>query len=1091
MRKQFIIFFLFIIACPLPLLSQEASHALFVTNAGQWEGNYDFKLSLSSGSIFFDPSGFTLNLLDKDVHGHNHDRDHHQISDLANEKISGHVIKLEYLNANPTTELQGGEKTSFYYNYLYGKDPNNWHSNVGVYRKIIYNDLYPGIDVRYFGNDEDLKYDFIVAPGVDPELIQMKYHGADQLVLNNKTLEIHTSIGTIFEHIPSVYQIVEGEKIEIKAKYKLKNGIVSIEVGNYFEDLELIIDPILVFSSFSGSSADNWGFTATYDYSGNTFAGGIIWNDGGIYPSSVGAYQSTFQGAQGDVDIGISKFSEQGNRLIFSTFIGGNGADIPQSLIVDELDNLYILGVTGSDNFPMPNISSYQNTFKGGQKPAHQAFNFDFGTDIFICKLNFDGQSIASSTYLGGTNNDGLNLNIYKNYGDDARGEIYFENGRVLIISNTLSTDIVLKNSYMSTNQGAQDMLLASFDADLATMNWGTYFGGSDDDAGYSVKCDSKNGVFIAGGTKSNDISGGSQSTLFPDQIGGLDGYLAKFDLQTGAFIDGTYLGTAADDQIFLLDIDKDDFVYTFGQSKGNIAITSGIYGQTNSQQFVKKLKNNLSTEVWSTALGSGLNKSDLVPTAFLVDDCYNIYMSGWNGSSNKIIVGGNALGNTNSLPVSTDAEQNTTDGSDFYFMVLDRDAQNLMYASYFGGTSSEHVDGGTSRFDPNGSIFQAICAGCGSGTFPTTPGAFARNNGTPNVNGVSRCNLGVVKFDFEITVRSKPEIDLKVDIDTVCDSLFVTFQNESVNADIYEWDFGNGTISNLAEPKTVFGTLGNYAIRLVASDTNCGISDTSFITLNHAGGSLVEAFFDAKYQSCDTEFNSSFFNSSNGTHLYQWDFGDGNSSFSESPSHQFKDYGSYIVTLTAFDSICFKFSTFTDTIVFEDTTTTPSPIAAIAQCGDGSLDIKLENDKKRFIYKWDFGTDGKTSSEKIPLFYYSEPGNYTIKLKIIDPECNKEYNLDYPVIIENIGREMFIPNSFSPNGDGLNEVFEIFGNHCGVDDEIRIFNRWGKLVFQTNKPFEEFWDAQGEEQQAPIGVYTYSIRNGDKVYKGSLTLFR
>lgn len=1087
MRKLYTItLFCLYLACPIPLLSQDASHALFVENAGQWQGDFDYKLKLSSGALFFDNHGFTLNLLDPKPLRHDHSDHHH-----SPKKIKGHTIKMKYLGANPNSEISGHYKTEFYYNYIHGNNSENNYQRVRVFKGLKYKDIYPGIDIRYFGSGENLKYDFIVDPGADPDQIQMKYEGASKLTLKNGQLHINTSVGSFSEKIPSVYQIINGERIEIKAKYFLRGNVVSFRLGDYYTGYELIIDPTLVFSSFTGSSANNWGFTATYDNFGNTFAGGIVWNDGGTFPTNVGAYLTNFQGAQGDIDLGISKFSSDGSQLIYSTFIGGNGIEIPQSLVVDDLGNLYILGATGSDDFPMLDNSGVQTNFGGGVKPFHQAYNFGIGTDAFIALLSADGTNLSAATYFGGSENDGLNLGLYQNYGDDARGEIIFDDGNVFIITNSNSGDISLKNSYLSNNQGQQDMIIASFTRGLDSLRWGTYFGGADDDAGYSIKKDAFGSIVIAGGTKSQNINS-KVNALNSNPIGGIDGYVAKFDANSGSFLQGTYIGTSQNDQVFFVDLDKDQNVYLFGQSKGSVNMSTGKYSNPGSEQFLKKLSNNIQSEIWSTQIGSGMGKSDLVPSAFLIDDCYNIYLSGWNGNSNRIILGGNPLGNTNSLPTSPDAAQNTTDGSDFYFMVLDRDATNLEYASYFGGTSNEHVDGGTSRFDPNGSIFQAVCAGCGSGTFPTTPGAYSQANGTPIINGTSQCNLGVIKMDFEITVRSIPEIDLSLDIDTVCDSIHVRFKNSSVNADLYQWDFDNGETSNSAEPTASFGAIGNYNIRLIALDTNCGISDTSYVELDHTGGSEPDAAFKAKYFSCDTDFQTQFNNLSRNAHLFEWDFGDGNVSFDENPRHNYSNYGSYIVKMRAFDSVCFKFSNCIDTIVFADTVEAPSPFAKIASCGDGSIDVQLINNRKRFNYFWDFGADGTTSNDQQPLYYYSEPGKYTIRLKIEDPKCGLSYSFEYPVAIDNIAREMFIPNAFTPNGDNLNETFEIFGNQCGQDDEIRIFNRWGEQIFYSNKPFEEFWDAKTpNNSQAPMGVYTYSIRNGTNILKGYFTLIR
>ena len=1092
MRKLFYItLFCFGLAFVYPTLAQEQSRALFIENAGQWGSDFNHKLPLSTGSMFFEKNGYTLLFVDPEhlSHNHNHAGDHSLgfgQNHLKQEYIKKHAIQVRYLNTSEEVNTNGTNKTEFYYNYLKGTDKNKWRSNVGVYRSLEYQDLYPGIDILYYGQGEDLKYDYIVKAGSDPELIQIQYTGADNLKVKGNKLIITTSLGDLEETIPSVYQIVDGERVEINARYKLKGNIVSFVLGDYYPGFDLIIDPNLAFSSFTGSSADNWGFTATYDNDGNLYGGGIVFNDifsANSYPTTLGAYQVAFSGGDGDIDIGISKFSETGTQLVYSTFLGGNDIDIPSSFVVDDQNNLYILGATGSDNFPI-SAGAYQSNFNGGPPSTNKAYTFTKGSDIFISKLSSDGTTMLASTYLGGSGNDGTNLKVYENYGDDSRAEIIYDNGSVYIINNTASQTLPLgNNSFQASNQGGQDVVIASFEDNLSSLNWGTFFGGSSDDGGYSIKVDNLGNLFVAGGTHSEDLPVGG-SRVSPNNHGGLDGFIAKFRKGNGNFTNCRYIGTTDDDQVFSLDLDKDQQVYVFGQSKGNMDITANHYSNPSSQQFIQKFDNSLDQELWSTQIGSGQDKSDLVPTAFLVDDCYNIYLSGWNGNSNTISNGGPVLGNTNNLPVTADAIQTSTDGSDFYFMVLDRDATNLVYGSFFGGAGNEHVDGGTSRFDPNGSIFQAVCAGCGSGGFPTTPGAYSQTNGSSN------CNLGVIKLDFEATVRAKPEVNFAIDTDTVCDSLFVKFTNSSVNADTYLWDFGNGQVSSEEEPATVYSSFGNYRVRLIALDTNCGISDTSYLSFNHQVGYGPDAGFTANYVSCDSKLQVSFNNTSSDAHQYQWTFGDGDVSGLSSPSHQFSQYGKYAVTLTAIDTVCQKTSIYTDTIAFLDTIASPNPIVRVAECGDGSLDIALNNDRDFLNYNWNFG-NGSYSNEKLPLFFYTEPGTYLVRLNIEDTRCNRTYDLQYPILVENIGREMFIPNSFSPNGDGLNEVFEIFGNHCGVDDEIKIFNRWGELIFNTRQPFTEFWNATVDGKPAPIGIYTYSIRNGNKVKRGTITLIR
>src|SRR5690606_14805881 len=209
----------------------------------------------------------------------------------------------------------------------------------------------------------------------------------------------------------------------------------------------------------------------------------------------------------------------------------------------------------------------------------------------------------------------------------------------------------------------------------LSQIVWGSYFGSNGDETGYSIKSDGTY-LYAAGATSSNTLPGTS-GALHPSALGQLDGYIAKFQIANGNLVQSTFIGGTQDDQVFFLDLDKDDNVYIHGQTESVLPISSGTYGTANAQQFIQKLGNNLTTLQWSTTVGTG-TKSDWVPTAFMVDRCYNLYMSGWNGDVNTNVSGNFfSTHNTNGLPTSNDAFQTTTDGSDFYFMILAKDAQS------------------------------------------------------------------------------------------------------------------------------------------------------------------------------------------------------------------------------------------------------------------------------------------------------------------------------------------------------------------------------------------------------------------------------
>lgn len=1022
--------------------------------------------------MFMEKEGYTLVLRDQAGHDHNHHQ-HHNHDHMANpshmrEKVA---VKLHYINSNPGVRLSGLEKFEYYHNYILGNKSENWVSRVPVFDGLQYRQLYPGIDLKYHADGDNLKYDIIVKAGANPGLIKWNYKGLDGLFLYEGILRMKAGEHILEESIPMAYQLIDGERKQVSCEYKIVDGIVSFEIGKYDHNKELIIDPLLIFSTYSGSTANNFGFTATYGNDGSLFSGGIVYGDG--YPTTAGAILDTFSG--GSIDMGISKFNDQGDQLLYSTYIGGTEPDVPLSMVVNSSNQLLILGNTGSSDFPIT-TNAYQDTFSGGPTVTLVNFLYQSGVDIVLMRLRSDGTALESSTFFGGTSQDGINQAIDFNYGDANRGEIIVDdNDNVYINSSTESTDI---SGTTNTPWLAQNAIVASFNSSLSQLRWATYFGGDDGDCGFSVKIDPSGNIFTAGATRSTNLPG-SSTTHGPSANGLMDGYIAKFNGSTGSHIATAYIGTAARDELYFIDIDRSGDVYSLGQSNGNIPISSGVYSKAGSYQFMQKYSNDLTSVLWSTQIGSGQGKYDLVPTAFMVDRCFNIYLSGWNGASNT------ATGNTNGLDTTADAFQTTTDGSDFYFMVLSRNAQNLMYGSYFGGTSPEHVDGGTSRFSPNGIIYQAVCAGCRNGTFPTTPASYSPTKGAPP----SQCNLGVIKMDFEQTVRAIGDIDFQADVDTVCDQLNVTFTNNSINGDKFSWDFGNGDTSDLAEPTVTYQDTGTYTVTLIASDTICGLSDTTEITIVHDQGELPTADFSVDHTSCDSLFEASFINNSHRTHTYVWDFGDGDVGTDEEPVHFYTDWGTYDIQLIAFDTICNKSDTIMQSITFTDTVIPPTANISFDECSNGLINIELINQRTWYDYTWNY--DDQTVNSSDPTIIFIEPGEHTIQMIVRDTICNRRHTEDFTVNLENLVREIFVPNAFTPNEDNLNEEFKIFGKSCSDLDFFMIFNRWGAKVFETDQPFDKFWDATFQGKEAPQGVYTYRLQSGDKLLKGSFMLIR
>jgi len=824
MKKSFCLFILLLFCVssfahvkPVDTLS---AHVLeFIRNDGQWDSHVRYAAHLHGGSLFAEENSFTIALLSPEQLHQFYDN---KYEGKPQSPIDAAAYRMTFAGASHSPQIISEGCYPHYHNYYLGDDPTRWVSRVPLFHELTYSELYEGIDLHVSQYQHSLKYEFFIAPSADPSQIKIEYDGVSSLKLSNGHLMIHTPVTRIIELPPFAYQIDNnGDTLHVDCDYVLNKNVVSFRLSDYNHDLPLVIDPVVVFSSYSGSASDNWGYTATYDSEGNLFGGGICF--GASYPTTLGAYQVNYAGGQ--TDIAISKFNAQGNSLLYSTYIGGSALDIPHSLYVNDNDELYVLGTTGSANYPVT-ARAFDTTFNGGPNTSlSTGLTFGQGSDIVISKFSANGDALLASTFVGGSMNDGINIAavLRKNYADDNRGEILIdENSNVLVVSSTYSPDFpITSDAYDTTYNGGQDVCVFKMNQDLSQMIWSTYLGGVGNDAGYSMALASDNSVYVCGGTLSSDFPT-IQGAYQPALAGGADGFVSHISENGGSLLHSTFLGQQGYDQCYLVKLDRQNHPHPFGQTNatGSAWIQNAQYAVPNGGQFLTKLTPALDSVIWSTAFGTGNVGPDISPTALMVDYCSNIYMSGWGGLPL------NGFGGTAGLPITNDAYQRFTDGSDFYFICISDDASQLKYASFFGGTTvasaREHVDGGTSRFDRKGRIYQAVCAGCGGQSdFPTTNGAWSTENGSTN------CNLGVIKMDFGL-----PEVVADFTMPrTVCapDSVHFIDHSQTIgNSTSYLWIFGDGTTSNEHSPVHYYDQAGVYYVTLIVQDLgSCNFADT------------------------------------------------------------------------------------------------------------------------------------------------------------------------------------------------------------------------------------------------------------------------
>jgi gliding motility-associated-like protein len=1009
-RTFYILFLLFLI--PATALKAQYSNIEFVENKGQWDSRIKFSGQVAAGMFNVEQNGFMVVQHKPEDWAKVGELAHsHGTADMARNSaftIHSHAYHVEFLNGNTSAEVIPDKILPGHNNYFLGNDPSKWATDCNVYQGITIKNVYPNVDVRYYSNSGAVQYDLIVKPGADISRIALKYDGASKLELKNKELVIGTSVGNLKELSPYTYQFDMKGRKEVNCKYILKNNIVTFNVKDYDKSSTLIIDPSLVFCSFTGSTADNWGFTATYGPDGSMFGGGIVFS-GGSFPVSPGAFQTGFGGGDGGgaswgaFDIGIIKLSPNGSNRIYATYLGGAGNEMPQSIICDPQGNLIVAGRTSSGNYPV--------------KPANNLKGPGGDFDIIITKLNATGSALIGSARIGGKSSDGANIENYpsgassllRNYGDEARSEVIIDNANnIWLASCTRSDDFPTASPFQSTKGKGQDAVILKLSPDVSNLLFSSYLGGSGDDAAYVLSIDPLNGnLYAAGGTSSTDFPGDHTGVKQPASAGDIDGFIGV--ISGNSLIRSTYLGTSGIDQIYGIQFDKNGFPYVMGQTTGGWPHINATFVNNNAKQFISKLKPDLSDFVYSTTFGSSSSLPNISPTAFLVDRCENVYVAGWGGCFNcsSPTLSNYPNAGTGGMPVTPDAIKGSTDGKDFYFFVLKKDAVSQLYGSFFGennlGAGCDHVDGGTSRFDQNGVIYEGICANCKeldpNAVFPTTPGAWATSN--PSQFG-GKCNLAMVKIAFNLAgVKAGIESLINgVPRDSSgCVPLTVDFADTIQNAKSYEWNFGDGSATVITtDPRSshVFNNTGTYLVRLIAVDsTTCNIRDTAYVHIRVGDIQATLNFNPVKLNPCDS-FKYRFDNIStapvpfNNT-SFTWDFGDGSPRITAGTASVFHSYaapGSYNVSLVLTDT---AYCNAPDSVVVQlrvaalvkaQFTTPPAGcVPYTAEFTNTSLAGQS--------FQWDFG-DGGTSTDINPTHLYTVPGSYTVTLIANDPgTCN------------------------------------------------------------------------------------------------------
>jgi len=592
---------------------------------------------------------------------------------------------MRFVNGAPSTPAVEDRRAS-YSNYFVGADRSRWRERVPQYDRVIQRQVYPGIDVVYYGTSvgAHLEFDFVVAPGADPSRIAMRWENAGGVRVNQEGhLVVSTAAGDLVQHAPKVYQSREGQRTLVVATYVLgSGGAVAFSLSTYDRSRELVIDPVVTYSTYLGGAAADAAYAMAVDAAQNVYLCGITYSSD--FPRLGSATRNLTE------DVFVAKLNAEGTSLIFTTFLGGANMDYCTGMALDQSNNIYLVGWTFSSDFPR--VNAFDNTLGGA-------------SDLIVTKLHSSGTALVYSTYLGGSGAEyvttGLTAGINNTIAVDERGSAY-------VGTTTNSDDYPTTAGAFDTtyNGGGADAVITKLDPAGNTLAFSTYLGGSGEDDLNALSIDGAGNVYLCGQTVSPEFpitAGAVDSTL-----GSFDVFVSKLNATGSGLAYSTFLGGADGDFGYAIAVDAFGRAHIAGTT-GGVAFpaTSGAYDTTpngGSDVFVAKLNSDGTALLFATLLGGSGSES---AAGISVDVFGNVSVGGSTSSAN--------------FPLTGDALDNLVTGNEGFVALLDSTGSRLLYSTVYGGPGLDSV--GAVATDQAGSVYFAGLTV--EGGIPTVAGSF------------------------------------------------------------------------------------------------------------------------------------------------------------------------------------------------------------------------------------------------------------------------------------------------------------------------------------------------------------------------------
>ena len=666
----------------------------FEANQGQASDEVKFLYRGGNYSLFLTPSEALVALHKPEA----------EVEDGAERNAVAKGLRMRLLGANPSPQIVGLETLPGKSNYFIGKHPAAWHTNITTYGRVQYSDVYPGMDLVYYGNHQQVEYDFIVAPGTDPSAIRMVFEAVGKAD-SHIPLEIDTQ-GHLVLHIeeeeirllrPQIYQEIGGIRKPILGSYvltpqieslDLPSQVVGFQVATYDTSRALVIDPVLSYSTYlGGSGIRDAGLAVVVDASGNAYVTGVT--NSSDFPTTPGSFQPTRPTPRtgGSGPAFVAKLNPSGSALIYSSYLGGDNRQVALGIGADAQGNAYVTGLTNSDDFPIVNAS----------QPTRG--NLGSADDAFVTKLNASGSALVYSTFLGG------------DQFDRGFGIAVAPSGDAYVTGSTFSTDFPISagafdqvcGTDANTCNAAHDVFVTKFDPFGARV-YSTYLGGEREEEGRDIAVDASGNVYVMGETSS--LTFPILNAVQPTWAGGGDVFVTKMNPFGSGLVYSTYLGGSGADVSLEMGIAVDTAgnAYVTGDTSSvdfpTVNAFQPVFGGGSVDAFVAKLDSSGSALVYSSYLGgSGVDNGREIAA----DAAGNAYLTGETSSTD--------------FPTN-DALQPTYGGGDFdaYAVKLDS-AGTPIYSTYLGGNGT---DGGRGiDVDASGNAF--VIGATESPDFPTS----------------------------------------------------------------------------------------------------------------------------------------------------------------------------------------------------------------------------------------------------------------------------------------------------------------------------------------------------------------------------------